>query len=236
VSAADEADAQSQALSFFNTNSSKLPFDATSPAAVADYFLAQAGDDTVFTVGKDAKLAGRGVYQLTMAPRNSGSLVSSVTISIDGTTGLPLGAVIMAVGQSAPAFEVAFDSISFDKPAASNFEFAIPTGAKVEEVPLPTKADLDKYAKPSPSDEAEAKAELEKLVAQGWSAVVEVPADMVPTELAALKENKLFTELTNPVSGGRLFTTALLNVFMADDGRIFAGSVTTQKLLEAAAK
>jgi outer membrane lipoprotein-sorting protein len=238
VSAADEAKAQNSALAIFNANSAKLPFDVTSPAAVADYILAQAGKDTIFTVGKDAKVAGRSVYQLSMAPRNAGSLVESVTISIDGTTGLPLAVVVKAVGQSSTAFEVAFDSITFAKPAASNFIFVAPAGSKVEEVAVPTEADLAKYAgkAPTAADEALAKAEAEKLMAQGWAAVVEVPADKVPAEFAALKANKLYTELTKPAAGGRIFTTSLLNIFVADDGRIFAGSVTQQRLLEAAKK
>ena len=238
LSAADEAAAEKDALNFFNANSAKLPFDATSPAAVADYFLAQAGKDTVFTVGKDAKIAGRGVYQLTMAPRNSGSLVESATMSVDATTGLPMAVVVKAVGQSTAAFEVSFTSITFAKPAASNFAFTVPAGSKVEEVALPTKADAMKYTGkvPTAADQVQAKAEAEKLMAQGWSAVVEIPADKVPAQITALKGNKLFTELTKPVAGGRIFTTSLMNVFIADDGRVFAGSVTTQKLLQAAAK
>jgi hypothetical protein len=59
---------------------------------------------------------------------------------------------------------------------------------------------------------------------------------MIPAQFKAIKENKLFIELTKPVAGGRIFATALMNVFIADDGRIFAGSVTPQKLLEAAKK
>lgn len=239
ISAADEAQAKADATLLFNANSSKLAFDATSPAAVADYFLAQAGKDTTFTVGKDAKIAGRGVYQLTAAPKSAGSLVETVTISVDATTGLPLGVVVKAVGQSTPAFEVAFESITFATPAASNFNFTAPAGAKVEEIAAPTKADLAQYAgkTPTAADEAAAKAQAQKLAAQGWSAVVEVPADKVPAQFATLvKANKLFTELTKPVAGGRIFTTALMNIFIADDGRIFAGSVTTAKLLEAAAK
>ena len=63
IDPAEEARAEKEALALFNANAAKLPFDATSPAAVADYFLNEAGKDTVFTVGKDAKVAGRGVYQ-----------------------------------------------------------------------------------------------------------------------------------------------------------------------------
>jgi hypothetical protein len=89
---------------------------------------------------------------------------------------------------------------------------------------------------PTAADKARAQAEAEKLIAQGWSAVVEVPTDMVPAQLRQLKENDLFAELTKPVAGGRIFTTTLINVFFADNGRIFAGSVTQQRLLEVAKK
>lgn len=238
INPADEAKAEKEALNFFNANSVKLPFDATSPAAVADYFLDQAGKDTTFNVGKDAKIAGRGVYQLSMSPKNAGSLVESVTISIDATTGLPLGVIVKAVGQSTPAFEVAFESITFAKPDASNFNFVVPAGSVVEEVPVPTDSDLGQYAGklPTAAEKAQAQTEAEKLMAEGWAAVVEVPAAMVPAEFSAIKENTLYNELTKPVAGGRIFTTALMNVFIADDGRIFAGSVTQQRLLEAAKK
>jgi len=238
MSDADQAKAKNQAQSLFNANSSQLAFDAASPAAVADYFLAQAGPSTTFTVGKDAKVAGRGVYQLTMTPRNSGSLVESITLSVDAATGLPLAVLVRAVGQAKPAFDVAFDSITFAKPDAANFNFIAPAGTKVVEVPVPTQADLvTRMGKtPNTADEAKAKAEMEKLQAQGWSAVVEIPVDQVPAELTAIKANKLFAELTKEVAGGRVFTTSLLNVYIGNDGRIFAGSVTIPKLLEAAAK
>ena len=235
----EEANAEKEALALFNANSVKLPFDATSPAAVADYFLNEAGKDTVFSVGKDAKIAGRGVYQITGTPRTAGSLVESVTISVDAATGLPLAVVVKAVGETTPAFEVAFESITFAKPAASNFNFVAPAGSKVEEIPAPTRAELEKLAAgkaPTAADQARAKAEAEKLIAQGWSAVAQIPADMIPAQFAQLQQNKLFTELTKPVAGGRIFSTTLMNIFIADDGRIFAGSVTQQRLLEAAKK
>ncbi len=238
VNEADEKDAKKQATDFFNANSSELAFDATSPAAVADYFLSQAGTTTTFSVGKDAKVAGRGVYQITATPRTAGSLVASVTVSVDAATGLPLAVVVNAVGQSNPAFEIEFNSITFAQPAAANFNFTVPAGAKLIEVPLPTQSDLAKYTgkKATAAQESQAKAEFEKLKAQGWAAVLKVPADMAPAEITVLKANKLYTEITTPVAGGRVFSTALLNVLIANDGRVFAGSVTTQKLLEAAAK
>ena len=215
-------------------DTSKLPFDITSPAAVADYFITQAGVNTTFTVGRAARVAGRDAYTLTLAPKSAGSLVESVTLSIDGVNGLPLGVKVKAVGQSSPAFEVAFTSINFETPDASIFAFTPPTGTKVTEIATPTnpKPITSTQTAPTAADQAE----LNKLKAEGWSAVVEVPAAEAAPVLAAIKGNALFADLTKTVAGGRIFSTALLNVLITDDGRIYAGAVTTQTLLEAAAR
>ena len=237
INAADQARAEKEAKTFFDANSSLLPFDATSPAAVADYFLAQAGKDADISVGKDVKIAGRGAYQISVSPKSADSLIQSVSVAMDAETGLPLSVVVRAVGQSTPAFEVAFESISFEKPAAANFDFVVPAGAQVTEVVAPTEADVQKYAGKAPTmkDQLDALAAFNKARAAGWSAVVEVPADKIPAEFnAQILGNKLFKELTKPVAGGRIFSTSLLNIFFADDGRVFAGAVNTQKLLEAA--
>ena len=239
VTEADEARAEKEASNFLNANSSKIAFDVTSPASVAEYFLNQASSSTTFTVGNDAMVAGRGAYQITMTPRTADTLAKSVRLSIDGATGLPLAVSVSAAGQSSAAFEIGFETISFERPSAELFNFTVPTGAKLIEVPLPTEADLKKYAgkTPTAADEARARAEFEKLQKAGWSAVVEIPANEVPAEFSlGIKGNKLYKELTKPVAGGRLFTTALMNVLIADDGRILAGAVTPEKLIEAAVK
>jgi outer membrane lipoprotein-sorting protein len=238
VTAADENRAKSELENFLKSNSSSIAIDATSPAAVADYFLSQATPTTTFTVGKDALVAGRGTYTLTMTPKTSDSLMQSVQISIDGSTGLPLAVAAYATGKSAPAFAISFETISFEKPAASHFNFTIPAGTKVTEVPVPTENDLKKYLgkNPTAADKAAAQAQLDKARVSGWGTVVEIPAANVPAEITELKKNKLYTELTKQVAGGRIFTTTLMNILIADDGRIFMGSVTPSKLIEAAAK
>ena len=231
--------AEADARTLFNLNSGKLPFDYTSPAAVADYVLAEAGKYSTISVASDVKIADRGAYQITITPKGGQSLVASATLSIDAATGLPLAARVMAVGQSTPAFEVAFETISFTTPAASNFNFTPPAGTRVVEVPAPTKADvLRELAKaPAAPSDADVQAKLEELAAQGWGAVAVVPAAQVPAELRALQSNNnLYKELTKPVAGGRIFSSALMNIFFADNGDIYAGSVTVARLLEVAAK
>jgi len=240
------AEAEAEARSFFNANSGKLPFDYTSPAAVADFILAESDKYSTITVASDIKVAGRGAYQITITPKGNQSLVTSATLSIDAETGLPLAARVMAVGQSSPAFEVAFETITFETPAASNFNFTPPAGTRVVEVPAPTKADVLRElanataGKQIPTqDEAEklAKAKLDDLMAQGWGAVAQVPAAQVPAELRSLQaNNSLYMELTKPVAGGRIFTSALMNIFFADNGDIYTGSVTVERLLAVASK
>jgi outer membrane lipoprotein-sorting protein len=233
----EQADAQARLLlSLYGT---KLPFDYTSPSAVADYIVNEAGKYSTITTASDIKIADHGAYQITITPKNNQSLVASATIAIDAETGLPLSARVMAVGQTTPAFEVAFETITFETPAASNFNFTPPTGTRVVEVAAPTKEEvLRELAKaPALPTEGDAKAKLEELATQGWGAVAQIPASMVPAQLRLLQaNNSLYKELTKPVAGGRVFTSALMNIYFADNGDVYAGSVTVARLLEVAAQ
>jgi len=239
LNTSDMAKDQSALLSIFNENASKLPFDALSPASVADYFLQQISPSTKVSAGKNVLVAGRGAYELTLTPKTSGSLVSSVTIAIDGANGVPLSVSINAVGQGSPAFKVSFDSVSFVASAPSIFAFAPPVGATVQELAVPGSADqVNKQMQiPTAADKAAAQAEFEKVKSEGWSAVTEIPSSQIPAqELALIKSNSFFNILTKSVNGGRIFSTTLFNILFTDDGRIFAGAVTKEKLLEAAAR
>ena len=233
----EQADAQARLLlSLYGT---KLPFDYTSPSAVADYIVNEAGKYSTITTASDIKIADHGAYQITITPKNNQSLVASATIAIDAETGLPLSARVMAVGQTTPAFEVAFETITFETPAASNFNFTPPTGTRVVEVAAPTKEEVFRELAKAPAlpTEGDAKAKLEELATQGWGAVAQIPASMVPAQLRLLQaNNSLYKELTKPVAGGRVFTSALMNIYFADNGDVYAGSVTVARLLEVAAQ
>jgi hypothetical protein len=129
--------------------------------------------------------------------------------------------------------------VSFGTSDSSLFSFTPPVGVTVQELPNSLSVDQMNALNqpPSAADQAAAQAQFDKLKAEGWSAVVEIPASQIPTqELATIRSNSYFDVLTKPVNGGRVFSTALFNILFTDDGRIFAGSVTTQKLLEAAAR
>jgi hypothetical protein len=70
----------------------------------------------------------------------------------------------------------------------------------------------------------------------GWESVVEFPASPASAEAGAMvSSDPLLQQAAVAVPGGRLFSTAVVNVLFADDGRVFAGSVPAERLLTAAA-
>lgn len=226
-------------------NADRFPFDLASPASIARYLIDQAGGSTDFSVDEDASVAGRDAYQLIMEPKAKGSLFDQVKIAIDAETGLPLAVTIHAVGKVDPAFEVAFTSISFATPDPSLFQFTPPAGVTVERISPEDGLDgLDGLEKKSMRASestleglaAELEAEAERLRAEGWAAVARITSDRVPAEFNdSLRSNRLFDELTRKVAGGKVFSTTLFNILFTDEGGIYAGAVTIDRLLEVAA-
>ncbi|HEY4152762.1 MAG TPA: outer membrane lipoprotein carrier protein LolA, partial [Pseudolysinimonas sp.] len=128
--------------------------DTLTPSALADKFLAAIEPSTKVSVSSTSSVAGRPVYQLELTPKTGSTLISSVTLSIDAKTGLPLKVVVDARGQKTDAFTVGFRSIDFSAPAASLFEFTPPKGATVTtpktDKPAPSTGSHDKTGmKPS---------------------------------------------------------------------------------------
>ncbi len=200
------------------------PDSVATPAQLADRILENLGPSTDFSVGTDARVAGRTVYELVLTPRVTGTLAESVSISVDSETGLPLQVSILASGQEEPAFEVGFTAIDFTTPSADLFTFTPGDGVIVEEKPFPSTPEAGTHDARTPGSEP-------VVTGSGWDAIVEMPAASVPTDLAG---DPLFSQLTTEVDGGRVFSTALVTVLITDDGRILAGSVPVDRLLAAA--
>jgi outer membrane lipoprotein-sorting protein len=107
------------------------------PEALASRLLAAADPSTEVTAGPDIEVAGRSAYNLMIVPRTQGTLVGRASIAVDGETGLPLRVTVTARGQSEPAFQAGFTSVSFEAPADALFSFVPPPGATVKELQLP---------------------------------------------------------------------------------------------------
>lgn len=210
--------------------------DATAtPDQLAGKFLARIDAGTDVRVGADVEVAGRAAYNLVVTPKSDTTLVSSIAVAVDGGTGLPLSVEVKARGQSDPAFRVAYTSLTLAAPDPSVFAFTPPPGATVKEIPVPEHKgaaghkDGTGKAAPPGKDSSHKPA----VTGTGWDAVVAFPAG---TGSQASDAAALLQQATVPVQGGRLLSTALVNVLVLDDGRVLAGSVPLERLQAAAAQ
>lgn len=205
--------------------------ESLTPAALAEKFVTAIQPSTKVSVTSTSSVAGRPVYQLELTPKAGSTLIGSVTLSVDATTGLPLKVVIDARGQKADAFTVGFRSIDFSTPAASLFDFTPPKGATV------TTPKADRPAQDA-APGAKAGAMKPSLTGTGWTSIVELPAGAAGSKLpgsASQSQSRLLDELTTSVAGGRALQTSLLSVLLTSDGRILIGAVPIASL-EAAAQ
>jgi hypothetical protein len=115
------------------------------PQQVARQILAAVGPTTTVSVQRNITIAGQAAYQLALAPKDSRSLIGQVRIAIDAGKYLPLRVQVFARGAATPAFEIGFTALSFGRPAAANFTFTPPPGAKVKTVKVPAR-----FGRPGP--------------------------------------------------------------------------------------
>ncbi|MFI5621300.1 outer membrane lipoprotein carrier protein LolA [Streptomyces sp. NPDC051567] len=106
---------------------------SASPQQLAQDVLKAAGPTTDVTVGDTAQVAGRDAYQLVLKPKQSGSTVGSVQISVDAKNGVPLRVQLLSSQGGKPIVDAGFTKIDFAAPAADTFAFTPPKGAKVNE-------------------------------------------------------------------------------------------------------
>lgn len=236
------AEAEGEAMNYL----AEIQKSLATPQEIVEQLLAAIDEGASIEVGIDHRIAGRGAYQLIITPDASESTVNYAAVSIDAETGLGLGAKVFAKGQEEAAAEIYFESLSFATPDASLFEFTPPTGTTIidarellDSVELPAelnRAELQAQLEAGKLNQEELKAQYEALeekpevLGEGWSAVLSIPGmtEQLPMDLL---ENELFADLMVKVEGGRVFSTPLVNVFISDGGRIFAGAVNVDYLV-----
>jgi outer membrane lipoprotein-sorting protein len=205
------------------------------PSSLASTALAQLAPSTDVTLGSNVRVAGRAAYDLVLTPRTTATLVGSVSIAVDGQTGLPLSFQVTARGQSTPAVDVQFTSLTLSAPSSGLFDFTPPSGATVKTTSLTaqsrggvgTESPLS-GAKQTPGTAGHA------TIGSGWSTIVELPASSLPSSVAAALASPTVKELTKQVSDGRAISTSLVSVLLTSDGRVLFGAVPVQALQAAA--
>ncbi|MGH3496361.1 MAG: LolA family protein [Nocardioidaceae bacterium] len=209
------------------------------PQSAAEQALRAIDPTTKVKVDRTARVAGRPAYQLDLVPRDTRSLIGSVRIAVDSATSVPLRVQVFARGASSPAIQVGFTDVTFGTPNASVFQFVPPAGAKVTQQSLgshqgegPTKAQgahHGNFMKPRQHAHAAGASSSPTTLGKGWTTVVELPAGQLGSNA------QLLNQMSTPVAGGRLITTALLSVLITPDGHVFAGAVSGSALQHVAA-
>ncbi|GAB3966854.1 outer membrane lipoprotein carrier protein LolA [Actinoallomurus acanthiterrae] len=218
---------------------SKTPM---TPQQAADQALAAVGKTTEVRVDPTAHVAGRDVYELVLTPKDGRSLIGRVRLALDGKTYVPLRVQVFARGANSPAFQVGFTSVTFSKPAAANFAFTPPAGAKVVRKTAAT-AGSDAKAPEKKKIEAARRAAGTSTIGTGWTTVKRLSLPQNAQQGAQKKDQSgilsTLQKAATPVSGswgsGKLLRTKLVSVLLTDDGRVYVGAVTPDVLEQAAA-
>ncbi|MFF0478392.1 outer membrane lipoprotein carrier protein LolA [Streptomyces sp. NPDC004284] len=228
------------------------------PKQLADEVLKAAGDTTSITVDGTAKVAGRNAYQLVIKPKQSGSTVESVKIAVDAANGTPLKFTLSSVEGGKPVVDAGFTKVDFGKPAASEFTFKAPKGAKVTE----GAAEKAGKGEQAPGDLPEGfeegipglgkdfgkdfgkgfggSGEGMNVIGEGWTTIAKLdtgaPApktDDAPKEVQGFLDS-FGDKVTGKFGSGTVYKTKLVNALLTDDGKVYVGAVTKDALVNAA--
>jgi hypothetical protein len=191
-------------------------------------------------------VAGRNAYQLVIAPRSSQSLIGRIVIAVDSATHLPLSDQVFARGASSPAFSISFTSLSFARPAMSNFTFIPPPGARVKTVHVPAHPMMPGGMRGTPWSAAHVAGV--RTFGTGWLSVLAVhvgrlthgPEPFMGRPGQGLALLSVLVKAATPVHGpwgsGRLLRTNLVSVLLTSKGELLAGAVSPAVLFADAAK
>lgn len=206
------------------------------PQEAAQWVLGALGSSTEVTTASDVEVAGEQAYELVLRPKTDDSLLTEVTIAIDGDTHVPLR--VQAYAGDTLVFEVEYQSVSFATPDDGVFEFNPPADTTVKEAapsdrPAPSQAERDQA-----KQQSEAQQDKTTTFGTGWSTVVVTEAG--DTSSTSNDQLQGFLSQLPSVSGswgqGRLLKGTAFSAVLTDDGRVAVGAVKPELLYQALGK
>jgi outer membrane lipoprotein-sorting protein len=206
------------------------------PAQAAAEIIERLRPTSDIFVDGTARVADRAAYELVLTPKPSEkTLLREITVAIDEETRVPLRFDMFANGRSEPVLSLGFVEFEVGPQDADLFEFAPPEGAEVETT------EADDVARAAGEHHAEGAEQRATTVGDGWDTVVivEAPAD-APAEGSAESGQDLaavLEQIGEPVTGefgsGSHVQIAVGGAIITQDGRIAAGAVPLQVLVDA---
>ena len=209
------------------------------PAALAQRLVTTMQDTSTLEVGGTDTVANRPVYDLVLTPKaQEKTLLRQVQIAIDAQTRLPLRISVLANGSSSPAIQIGFSSVDVGAQDPSLFHFTPPPGSTVTHGDSTHQQMNDATDRTSPT-----------IVGSGWDTVIlaKLPSSITSPSTGnssgigssghSSDPMALITEFGTPVSGtwghGWVISTSIANVLVTSDGRVAAGFVPQQVLVQA---
>ncbi|GLZ35609.1 membrane protein [Lentzea sp. NBRC 105346] len=201
------------------------------PVATARELVAEIQKSSDVKVDGTARVANRAAYELVLTPKpTEKTLLREVRVAVDSEMRIPLRAAIYTNGTNAPAAQVGFSDMNVGPQDPALFKFTPAPGSKVVE------GDKEQAKEHVDTVDQAFTSAKPQIFGEGWDTVigVRVPAEalgQVPAEGQGLIEK--FTKQVNGAWGsGKLFTTKVGNILLADDGRVVAGAVPEQVLFD----
>jgi outer membrane lipoprotein-sorting protein len=235
-----------------------MPKTPLTPQQAAKQVLAAVGPSTRVTTEANVTVAGQAAYQLVLTPKSSSSLIGKITMALDAQhLTVPLRVQVFAKGASAPAFQVGYTSISFVTPAAGNFQFTPPAGAKVHTMGSDLPSGWTGYA-PAAGQHSGV-----RVIGKDWTSVAVLPAAALSEVTGRGNAAGVAGQAARSVSGGggqvsgtavlgtllgaahpvhgawgsgRLLHTSLVSMLITSNGHVLIGAVTPSVLYAAAAQ
>lgn len=205
------------------------------PQQAADAVLAAVGPSTSVSTDDNESVAGRPVYQLTLRPRSTaGSLINRVSIAIDGATHIPLRVQVFGVGQSNPAFEVAFSSVDLTAPDGAQFDFNPPPGSQVTQEGAATAAPTS-TSSAAPTQDAGPAAGKIRLVGSSWTSVLIAPSSAIPSVGQLDRILQSLPSVSGAWGSGHLLAGTVFSMIITDNGKVAIGPVVPNVLYAALA-
>ncbi|WP_434450675.1 LolA family protein [Lentzea sp. E54] len=212
------------------------PEKAVDPATAAKDIVSQTKEFSEISVDGTARVANRAAYELVLTPKASEkTLVREVRIAVDAELKMPLRVAVLTNGTAEPAGTVGFREINVGPQDPALFTFTPPANAKVTTPEAKERESREQMPEAGGLEQA-LQGEDPQIFGTGWDTVIgsKIPAEamtQVPAEAQGLVDR-----FTKKVSGdwgsGKIFTTKVATILIADDGRVVAGAVPEQVLFD----
>lgn len=211
------------------------------PSELARSIVGKLRDSSSVTVGGTTSVAGRDAYELVLTPQpGERTKLSEVRIAVDAEHRIPLRVAIGTNGSADPALRAGFSRIDFGSQDPGLFRFTPPDNARVRT------ADPHGDAKRHGHTQQDGERPETRTTGEGWDTVVttRMPAEAVRgarqdsgDQDSGRNLRGVLERVGDPVNGswgqGWAVDTSVGSAVITSDGRVAAGAVPRQVLIEA---